>query len=281
MAQILSDFDTYGYAVLHDAVPAEDVAAMRRELMPLLECQPGYTDELFVNRQGLLNDHPAFDALLRSPGHHAIARHMFGTGEGAYKYGGSGVVLAKPGTTKSAGYHSDVPYNAFGGVQPDAPLMLNSIYALTDFSTQTGATKLVPLSHHARRGPPARAEGQGLRHAISVEMRAGSVLVFHGRLWHTTGDNTSEEARLGVSVVWCHPHLDCVSCGWDPLRPDVIARQPAALRPRLLHKRGVPRRPEQRALRVVTRLRDEPPSAAQRDERGHAVVNSTAAVEVG
>ena len=257
MEKVLADFDAYGYALIPNAVPAADIEAMRRTLMPLLEAQPGYGEQTFVNRQGLLNDHPAFDALLRSEEHHAIASHLFGGGE-AYKYGGCGVVLAKPGTKKSNGWHSDVPYQAFPGeTQPESPLMLNSIYALTDFTQSNGATRIVPLSHHARRGPPAREDGEDLRHAISVEMPAGSVLVFHGRLWHTTGDNTSSEARLGVSVVWCHPTVDCMYCQWDPLRPDVIARQPPQLRPLLRHKRGTPRRPEHRALRVATRIVDE------------------------
>ena len=183
MEKVLADFDAYGYALMPNAVPAADIEAMRRTLMPLLEAQPGYGEQTFVNRQGLLNDHPAFDALLRSEEHHAIASHLFGGGE-AYKYGGCGVVLAKPGTKKSNGWHSDVPYQAFPGeTQPEAPLMLNSIYALTDFNQSNGATRIVPLSHHARRGPPAREDGEDLRHAISVEMPAGSVLVFHGRLW--------------------------------------------------------------------------------------------------
>ena len=228
--QLLDDFDLYGYAVLPAVVPADDVAAMSRVLMPLLEAQPGYESQDSVGRQGLLNDHPVFDALLVNETHHSVARHMF---DGRYKFGETGVVLSKAGR-RHLGFHFDVPYGSFASSRsgiPEAGLILQAIYTLTDFTKENGATRILPLSHHMHgSGIPHPKGNTDYRHAVSVEAPAGSIILFHGRLWHTAADNLSAHDRLGISVVYVHPTVDTVVCGWNPIRQDAVDRQPEFVR---------------------------------------------------
>jgi ectoine hydroxylase-related dioxygenase (phytanoyl-CoA dioxygenase family) len=68
--------------------------------------------------------------------------------------------------------------------------MLTAIWALDDFTAENGATLVVPGSHRNRHGKPARGE------AVPMEMLAGSVMLFSGRLWHGAGANTSTRPRL-------------------------------------------------------------------------------------
>ena len=42
---------------------------------------------------------------------------------------------------------------------------------------------------------------------MPVEMPAGSVLLFTGRLWHSAGANTSTAPRLGVVIDYAQPWL--------------------------------------------------------------------------
>jgi ectoine hydroxylase-related dioxygenase (phytanoyl-CoA dioxygenase family) len=75
------------------------------------------------------------------------------------------------------------------------------MWAITDFTAENGATRLLPGSHRAETAPAQDAEGEGLTPAL---MRAGSVLVFDGSLWHQAADNVTEnEARLGLQVSYC------------------------------------------------------------------------------
>lgn len=90
------------------------------------------------------------------------------------------------------------------GIYPlprDRDVMMTAIWALGDFTADNGATRIVPGSHRRAEGKPAASD------AVTVEMPAGSVLLFTGRLWHGAGANTSTASRLGVVIDYAQPWL--------------------------------------------------------------------------
>ncbi|MFI4936017.1 MAG: phytanoyl-CoA dioxygenase family protein [Caulobacterales bacterium] len=82
--------------------------------------------------------------------------------------------------------------------KPHAPIVCNSMWALTDFTEANGATRLVPGSH--RKGNP---EYGGRYQSIAAEMPKGSVLIWEGALWHGGGANTTKERRTGIAMNYC------------------------------------------------------------------------------
>ena len=82
--------------------------------------------------------------------------------------------------------------------KPHAPIVCNSMWALTDFTAANGATRLVPRSHLE----PNPQYGGDYR-TIAAEMRKGSVLIWDGALWHGGGANTTGERRLGLAMNYC------------------------------------------------------------------------------
>jgi ectoine hydroxylase-related dioxygenase (phytanoyl-CoA dioxygenase family) len=83
--------------------------------------------------------------------------------------------------------------------RPHVPVVCVALWALTDFDSANGATRLVPGSHRRERRP---AKGEQAV-CVEAEMPAGSVLVYDGGLWHGGGDNTSDDRRVGMVVNHC------------------------------------------------------------------------------
>jgi ectoine hydroxylase-related dioxygenase (phytanoyl-CoA dioxygenase family) len=83
--------------------------------------------------------------------------------------------------------------------KPHVPLVCNTMWALTDFTEENGATRLVPGSHTRDRSPEF---GEPLE-TIAAVMKKGSVLVFNGSLWHGGGANRTGERRVGLAMNYC------------------------------------------------------------------------------
>ena len=83
--------------------------------------------------------------------------------------------------------------------KPHVPTVCNTMWALTDFTEANGATRIIPGSHRRDHSPDFGAPYD----SIAAEMPAGSVLVWHGSLWHGGGANTTDERRVGVAMNYC------------------------------------------------------------------------------
>lgn len=84
--------------------------------------------------------------------------------------------------------------------RPHVPLVCNSMWALTDFTLENGATRLVPRSHRDAALPEPFAE-----HAAEIPavMKKGSVLVWNGSVWHRGGANGTSTRRIGLAMNYC------------------------------------------------------------------------------
>jgi hypothetical protein len=78
---------------------------------------------------------------------------------------------------------------------PDYELMITTIWAISEFTEETGATRFVPESH--RLGP-----WQELAQAdtLGAIMPRGSVMILSGRLYHGSGENRSPQVRRGMTI---------------------------------------------------------------------------------
>src|SRR5262245_16338009 len=86
--------------------------------------------------------------------------------------------------------------------KPHPPVVCNTMWALTDFTEANGATRLVPGTHRQ----PSPDYGRPYE-SIAAEMRRGSVLVWHGSLWHGGGANTTGERRVGIACNYCAGYI--------------------------------------------------------------------------
>ena len=87
--------------------------------------------------------------------------------------------------------------------KPHPPTVCNSMWALTDFTEANGATRLIPGSHLRDHSPDYGAPYD----SIAAEMPKGSVLVWHGSLWHGGGANTTSGRRIGIAMNYCAGYI--------------------------------------------------------------------------
>ncbi len=83
--------------------------------------------------------------------------------------------------------------------KPHPATTANSMWAITDFTEANGATRIIPGTHVADHSP---VYGQHYESACA-EMTAGSVLIWHGSLWHGGGANVTGERRRGIAMNYC------------------------------------------------------------------------------
>jgi ectoine hydroxylase-related dioxygenase (phytanoyl-CoA dioxygenase family) len=90
----------------------------------------------------------------------------------------------------------------FGGEKGGRDYMMNVMWALDDFTTENGATRVWPGSH--------RTDPDGMlpeSEAISAVMPRGSALIFLGSALHSGGENRSARPRRGAIFSYCQGWL--------------------------------------------------------------------------
>ena len=73
----------------------------------------------------------------------------------------------------------------------------NTIWAITDFTPENGATQVVPGSTQWPDDQEIQPE-----QITQAEMKAGSVLVYSGSVFHGGGSNTSDQDRIGINITY-------------------------------------------------------------------------------
>ena len=73
----------------------------------------------------------------------------------------------------------------------------NTIWAITDFTSENGATQVVPGSTQWPDDQEIQPE-----QITQAEMKAGSVLVYSGSVFHGGGANTSVQDRIGINITY-------------------------------------------------------------------------------
>ncbi|HXQ18308.1 MAG TPA: phytanoyl-CoA dioxygenase family protein [Acidimicrobiales bacterium] len=87
--------------------------------------------------------------------------------------------------------------------RPHPPIVCNTMWAITDFTDQNGATRLVPGTHLSTDLPDLGTTYE----SIPAEMSKGSVLVWVGSLWHGGGANHTNERRVGIAMNYCAGYI--------------------------------------------------------------------------
>jgi ectoine hydroxylase-related dioxygenase (phytanoyl-CoA dioxygenase family) len=201
-AQQRRALDEQGYLVVTGVVGEADLGRLRAAFDRACDAE-GIPPNGTRHPKGLLDLDPGFVRFLMHPVVLAATWHVLGRPFRAGMVAGRDPL---PGFGQQA-LHPD-------GLDPgpSAPFQLvTTLGLIDDYTEDNGATRLVPGSHRARRGPPKSFALPSSRHPdqIVVTAPAGSVLVFNGHLWHGgTGNRSGDHRRIVQSSF----------AGWEQFR---------------------------------------------------------------
>ena len=207
LESVLRALDADGAVIVHRLLDEDTVAALRSELAPALALRPAGSQsgdpewELFHGSRtrratGLANWSPTFVDLVQHPLLTAWADHALLPLSGSYSLNAGQLMAIGPG--EDAQYlHRDQSawpfFNQFGADGPE--VVVNAMVALTAFTAENGATRVVPGSHRMTDDRAFDADA-----AVPAEMARGSVLLFSGKTAHAAGANRTNAARHGLHV---------------------------------------------------------------------------------
>ena len=97
------------------------------------------------------------------------------------------------------------------------PVVCNVMFAITDFTVENGATRLVPGSHRSGVHPAPNTDYD----VFHAEVPAGSFVVWEGRTWHAASLNTGNSPRVGITTYWTAPFIRQLLNFPYGLRPEV------------------------------------------------------------
>ena len=235
--EAIQHLETYGYCLLEDLIPTEQAKEMAEKYLRFHE-----DPEM---RQYIVGEHPYetlfgvlnYDEMAWSCAMHpdavAVGRHFVGDGCRVVD------ACSKPNWpgAPAGGLHVDSAWH-FQRV-PDVPWLINAIWMLTDFTKENGATGIVPMSHLSRRRSPPEGMTADDPLVKPITGRRGSLLMWHGGAYHTSGANTSDQVRVGLNMGYQARWMNnWIEGGHQPLWPETYERMPPEMQALCVGKRA-------------------------------------------
>ncbi|PYI33857.1 PhyH-domain-containing protein [Aspergillus indologenus CBS 114.80] len=210
-----------GVVVIEGFMSADQVRRFNGEIDPHMKQwelgQKSY-QESYLAGMRQLSSLPLFsklfrDELMNDELLHGLCKRLFGPESGDYWLTTSSVLETEPGYHGQELHreHDGIPIcTTLGRQSPES--MLNFLTALTDFTAENGATRVLPGSHlwEDFSAPPPKADT-----AIPAVMNPGDAVLFTGKTLHGAGkNNTTDFLRRGFPLIM-------QSCQFTPVEASV------------------------------------------------------------
>ena len=210
----LAELETQGYTLIPDFLSAECLDEVKKQFDRLLGANKGRNDfegEHTERIYTLVARNSVFEDIAENPTIMALCDALFMPN---YLLTASQAIVIAPGETPQP-WHTD---DSFYPIPRPRPMIsLSTIVAVDDFTAANGGTEIVPGSHRwgdeelggNYSGPgdsvDASFENKLKTQSITVEIPAGTCIVFAGTLLHRGGGNKSQGMRRAFSNQYCEP----------------------------------------------------------------------------
>lgn len=187
-----------GALILDNVVDSDFLAALRSETDPYMDATSNGSDDFAGRRTtrtgGLLMRSQKCRDLIGDPRILTACQEYLGPYCERVQLHLTQIIRIRPGQCAQP-IHRD--RWAWGKHLAHIEPQLNTIWAITDFTPENGATRVVP-------GSTSWADDADIppEKITQAEMSAGSVLVYSGSVFHSGGENRSQADRIGINITY-------------------------------------------------------------------------------
>jgi ectoine hydroxylase-related dioxygenase (phytanoyl-CoA dioxygenase family) len=203
--RVLEEVAIRGFSVVENVLSAEECRAWAARLDELNRRQVEKFGERRLEElgeggtvRGMLADDPEFLALVRHPATWPIVERA--VGPAAILHLQNGIIVEPEREHHQAAFHRDFAKDFVS----DKMLSINVLFAIDDFTAETGGTRWVPHTHRSATMPSAQYLDAN---AVQIDVAAGSVVVFDSLLVHCAGRNVSPAPRRAINHQYTRPFI--------------------------------------------------------------------------
>ena len=220
----VAELETQGYTILApgEAGSIQFAERLRDKIMELIEAAD--PSGLGINYRTMLHSvprDPIFEEAVQAPRPLCLLNYLLG-----YRAKlSSSSSAAKGRTEQGLMMHADQSTK----IPPPWTVAQNAnmTWILTDYTRDNGSLCLVPGSHRSGHNPPdSLVHAQDHEDVKAIETPAGSVIVFHGSLWHGALPRKNEGERVSLASIYCRDHIQTQEAYWVSTTPEMLERNP-------------------------------------------------------
>lgn len=193
--ELTAALDDAGCCVVEGAASAETMDAIAAELAPFAPVASIGASDFEGHRTrrtgAPLPRSATFRSIALDPAVIAAGDHVLGHAS-TWRFSAAEYIEIGPGESAQRLHRDQWKYDM---VDFGFEVELNGMWAVTDFTDENGATRVVPGSH--RLGNSERLDPVD---TVPAEMPKGSLLLYTGSLYHGGGANRSDGWRRGLSL---------------------------------------------------------------------------------
>lgn len=197
--EVAQSLREHGYVIVDELVDGEVMDRIAAEMAPHLEATEFGKDN-FIGHQtkrtgSLIARSPAARELVMNPLVLGATEQFLGHAS-AFQLHLTQIISVFPGSPAQMLHQDELAWDFFP-FPDDYQVQCNLLWAMTDYTEENGATRIVPNSQYVGRKQKFTEE-----QSLPAVMKRGSALFYTGKIYHGAGTNRSSGLRQAINITY-------------------------------------------------------------------------------
>lgn len=197
--QVAEALQTQGYAIVDELVANDLMDRLQSEMNPYIDATP-YGGDAFLGQKtrrtgALITRSSTARELVMNPLAIATAGKFLDHAS-TFQLHLTQIISVEPNSPAQPLHQDQLAWDFFP-FPDDYHVLCNLLWAMTDYTEEMGATRIVPNSQYGNR-----EKTYALADSLPAVMKRGSALFYTGKVFHGAGANVSDQIRRAVNITY-------------------------------------------------------------------------------